>query len=634
MRVRSLVLFAAVVSGCCLLKPDRPVQPIPPSSKFLTYAGSEAEIVPGSYFVLFDDAFVPAAAVRSLADSLVAGTGGKVSFVLTESIRGFAAEGLADPWAYAVSTRQDIKLVRKDVRVAGKEIRGNPWGPPPWNLDRIDQRASFQQDRDYRYKTGRIGSGPQVPIYVVDNGVYKAHSEFSDGATTRIVDVADATVPVGTPGFNRCVLNVPDAHHGTAIASIAAGKGLGITPTAIRNVKVLDRDPFGSSCTAGTTNQVARGLDAAFSDMQSNGFTKAVFNLSLGWPVAVPDVAMQITRLQGIGAVIVAAAGNENRDASTLTPANLPGVVAVGATSQADVRWVFSAVIGSNFGSTVALWAPGGNILGATWPTPAAPQLRDSFDGTSMAAPHVAGALALLWQQNPNMSATQVVAALRARATRNMLTALGAGSPNALLYVGEDAPSPSQVRRLPQTGGDGFLRAVHWDGYPARRQVLLAGGDDAGPTPFAFATVGETALSNGPLTQGNVTPAVSSCTAISVSPSANFFGCMRPIAGGREAVVVATGPASIALPRWLASLGPASSIDDITYGYQYVSLGQVNERVYAVVTRPRAAPANGSEVVVFWLDTETGQQVGSLVLTALGSRKTSTAGWKRCCSKS
>lgn len=612
-KTRIVILVGLVLCGCRHLAGITPGHPAAPTGKFLTYAGSGADIVAGSYLVMFDAAAVPEASVQALADSLVAGTGGSVSHVFTKTLRGFAAENLDDAWAGAVSARTDVSLVRKDFRVYGKELRGNPWGPVPWNLDRIDQRAAFSQDRDYRYKTGPVGTAPPVPIYILDNGVYKDHSEFKNGSATRVTDVAD----VVTGNFSQCSLPVADASHGTSIASIAAGNTVGITPTRIMNVKVLDRNPFGSSCTAGTATGVAAGLEATFTNMQQNGFSRAVVNLSIGWSNPVPDVAAQIAQLQGIGAVVVAAAGNENVDAVSVAPANIANVVAVGATARSDARLVFSPTNASNFGAIVALWAPGESIKSAVWPTGANTSPFDLFSGTSVAAPHVAGAVALLWQQNPGMDATQVVSALRARATRNMLTGLGAGSVNALLYVGEDAPAPGQVRQIGRPGSGGDLRAVQLDAN--RNHALVAGGDAAGPVPFAFAAFDIANLAGGASTQGAAAnPPVSNCVAVAASSTNSFFGCTQGTGAATEAVVIATPANNLSTIAWRTPLGAGSSLNGLTYGFAYVYTAHGNERVFAVATRPRAAPSTGTEVFVTLLDADDGHAVASTVLTASG----------------
>lgn len=618
MNLRALaVSFACLILGGCLC----PHRVHPSSSKFLTYANSGLELIPGEYLVMFDSNAVSETSVTSLANSLVAGTNGTITYIFTKSLRGFAVKNLTEAWADTVSRRPDVSLVRKDFRIYGKELRGGAFAPVPWNLDRVDQRAPFTLDRDYRFKTGSVGKTPPVPIYILDNGVYPDHQEFKDAAgNSRLENVAD----VRSTNFARCLGT--DANHGTSVASIAAGLNLGITPTLIKNIKVLDREPLGG-CTGGTASTVAMGLDQAYNNIINNGITKAVLNLSLGWYASTPDVATAISSLQNKNVVVVAAGGNEDKDANGFSPANLQDVVAVGATNQSDARAVFSTTSASNFGRTIALWAPGFNIKVADWPATANITATTLASGTSEAAPHVAGAVALLWQQNPNMTATQVVTTLKARATRNMLTNLGTGSTNTLLYVGEDAPAQGATSSIPRSGKNGDLLAVGvaW-GW---KRLYVAGGDISGmgtaSGPYAYAGYDITNLAAGPVWQvGNATNVASQdCLDIKttglgsgggIAGSFAYLGCMGTHNGAREAVVIAIQEDNTLLWQQPAWLGAGSVIRGVTADVVEVP-GGVQLLVFAIGTRPTA---NGTEVFITSLDMEDGHQVASVVLTAPG----------------
>jgi hypothetical protein len=624
MTPRSVLLLCALLSGCG----PRSVTPPPPqgpaTGKFLTYSNSQLDLIPGSYVVVFDSTVVPRKSVSRLARSLVRGTGGVVDYVFTRSFRGFAAKNLTDAWASQVSARADVSWVRKDFRIAGKELRGGPFAPVPWNLDRVDQRAPLAMDRDYRFKTGPVGTAPPVPIYVLDNGVYASHAEFAvTGGGSRVENVADLTTTNPTLKFARCTLPVADGNHGTRVASIAAGAKFGITPTLIKNIKVLDRSPLGNSCTGGSAATVAMGLDATLNHMVSRGITKAVVNLSLGWyasPVP-PDIKMAVSNLQTGGALIVAAGGNENQDAAGLTPANLPGVLAVGATTSSDARLVFSQTNASNFGATIGLWAPGYSITAADWPTMPTTNATSIGSGTSEAAPHVAGAAALLWQQNPNSTPSQVKDLLRARATLNMLTNLGPGSTNALLYVGEDAPVKGSAHLMSRGGNSGDLLAVRvandW------RRFYVAGGDGG---PFAYAGYDLQNSSAGPVwtVASGAAPANLGCVdihAISASitsptpGSFAYFGCMGTHNGAPEGVVIATQEDNLTIPNWQPVwLGAGSVLRSITAGEAYGPAG-LQVMVFAMGTR---ATATGSEVFITALDGYDGHLVKSIVLTGTG----------------
>ncbi|MGW9404864.1 S8 family peptidase, partial [Arthrobacter sp. NPDC055585] len=144
-----------------------------------------------------------------------------------------------------------------------------------------------------------------------------------------------------------------------------------------------------------------------------------VLNLSLGG-VATCSRTMQaaVDYANSRNAVVVASAMNDSRPVADATPANCEGVIAVGATGP-DGRWAYY----SNYGPGVDIMAPGGNMrlgeqagvlstlnFGQTDP---ALESYAFYQGTSMAAPHVAGAAALMLAVSPNLSPAQVEARLK-----------------------------------------------------------------------------------------------------------------------------------------------------------------------------------------------------------------------------
>ena len=120
------------------------------------------------------------------------------------------------------------------------------------------------------------------------------------------------------------------------------------------------------------------------------------------------------------------AAGNENQDACDVSPARADGVLAVGASDDQDRQATFS-----NWGTCVWLYAPGVDIVSAKLGGGST-----ALSGTSMASPHVAGAAVLYKEQNPDATPEQVADALAEEATPDVLTGLGTGSPDRLLYTG------------------------------------------------------------------------------------------------------------------------------------------------------------------------------------------------------
>ncbi|CAE6477841.1 unnamed protein product [Rhizoctonia solani] len=126
------------------------------------------------------------------------------------------------------------------------------------------------------------------------------------------------------------------------------------------------------------------------------------------------------------GVHVVAAAGNDGMDVGQITPARVPGVIVVGATDITD-----SPVNDSNFGSTISIFAPGQCIISTG--LDAAGGLA-CMQGTSMAAPHVTGAIADFIRKHGN------------RAPRDMaMLLLASGQPNAVTGLPQDTPLVVQI---------------------------------------------------------------------------------------------------------------------------------------------------------------------------------------------
>lgn len=337
------------------------------------------------------------------AAALTARHGGKVERTYSAALHGFAA-AMTDRQARRLAADPAVAYVEPDQVV---HLTTDQLNPPSWGTDRVDQRA-LPLDSKYTYST----TASNVTAYVIDSGITITHSDFG-GRAVHGRDTVD-----NDNDSSDCT------GHGTHVAGTVGGAKYGIA----KGVKLVGVKVFG--CSSGSTNSI---IIAGIDWVTANAVKPAVANLSLGGSKtqAMNDA---VQRLIDSGVTAVVSAGNSNQDACGNSPASLPTAITVGASNINDARWQHS-----NWGTCLDLFAPGQDIVSAKWGT-----TSDSFStsGTSMAAPQVAGAAALHLSANPSATNQQVRDALVGATTPNVLTSIGTGSPNKLLYVGSGGTTP------------------------------------------------------------------------------------------------------------------------------------------------------------------------------------------------
>lgn len=273
----------------------------------------------------------------------------------------------------------------------------------------------------------RLRRGAHVKVAVLDTG-YVPHPDLVTGMANGYDFISDPLSARDGDGrdpnprdegdyapYNLCK-DQANAHtstwHGTSVAGIIGargGNGMGIVGTAdlarVQPVRVLGR------C-GGRTSDIADAIIWAagghVDGVPDNTYPAKIINMSLGTVSRCPAAyqrAIDIARSKG--AIVVAAAGNGNTEASKYAPANCMGVITVGATTKAGTRASFS-----NYGTRVNISAPGEDILTLSMNSLDRPDnTKFSYDyesGTSMAAPHVSALLAQQLVNGTSITTKQV----------------------------------------------------------------------------------------------------------------------------------------------------------------------------------------------------------------------------------
>jgi serine protease len=244
----------------------------------------------------------------------------------------------------------------------------------------------------------------------------------------------DTTATCSFPDYSE-----PSSWHGTHVAGIAAAHGnngmgiVGVAPDArVQSIRVLGR------C-GGYDVDIADGIRWAagvpVAGLPLNRNPVKVMNLSLGGAgPCEADMQNAVDAAVANGTTVVVSAGNSALPASFFSPANCKGVITVGAS-----QLLGDITSYSNFGELVEISAPGGDggglpsvlsTLNGNGTQPGT-QSYAAYSGTSMAAPHVAGVIALMLARDPSLTPGQILNRLQATSRAFPVGSACAGAPGA-----------------------------------------------------------------------------------------------------------------------------------------------------------------------------------------------------------
>ena len=281
---------------------------------------------------------------------------------------------------------------------------------------------------DQAWAAGFDGTGTTIAI--LDTGVETSHPFLAGKVVEEACysgDIPGLTTSfcpnglseqIGPGSATPCWLD--GCYHGTHVAGIAAGNGAGAGMPfsgVAKGANIMAVQVFSqidnalacggvAPCLGGFTSDILAGLERVYTVAAARNVVAVNMSLGEGQFFAQCDTQPYkplIDSLRAIGVASVVAAGNDGHTTSVMTPACVSSAVSVGATDKNDEVAYFS-----NAASFMSLFATGDEIVSSV------PDGGfEVLSGTSMAAPHVAGAWAVLKQAAPSATVTDILTALR-----------------------------------------------------------------------------------------------------------------------------------------------------------------------------------------------------------------------------
>ncbi len=425
----------------------------------------------------------PAADVRARLPAIASSMGTGFTYVRPMSggahvIR--ANQAMSLPAARAMSGQlmldSNIAYIEPDRKLYPMLVPNDTLYSQQWNL--YEAAGGINMPAAWDVTTGAAG----IVIAVIDTG-FRPHADLAGRILPGYDFIDDITVSndgdgrdadASDPGDYGCGGGGSSSWHGThvsGIAGAASNNGGGVAGvnwvSKILPARVLGRC---GGYTSDIVDAMRWSAGISVPGVPANPTPARVENMSLGgsgscsatFQSAVDDVVAR-------GTVVVVAAGNENQDAANVQPASCNNVIAVAASTRTGGKASFS-----NFGSKVALAAPGTGILSTLNAGTTVPGADNyvNYSGTSMSTPHVAGVASLLLSQNPSLTPAQVKQRLQLTA-RPFPTGTGGDCTIALCGAGivdagaalgtASPPPPARVNLAAQANGGVASASTSYD---------------------------------------------------------------------------------------------------------------------------------------------------------------------------
>ena len=286
----------------------------------------------------------------------------------------------------------------------------------PWHLNRVTSR-NVSTEPTFNYSTSgscHTNANLDIHTYIIDTGIDIAHPQF-EGRAVWDQNTVDSE-------------NTDCNGHGTHVAGLVGSLNYGVCVDAqLHAIKVLNCEGSGS------LSGVIKGIEWAFKahisrveSTKSSKRVKGIINMSLGGGFSrAVNKAVEYTLKNDDHFYIVVAAGNEDSNACSTSPASAKGVLTVMASDNEDERAWFS-----NWGSCADIYTPGVGILSTI------PNGKTAiYSGTSMSSPVTVGVLNHYLDQYPDMNMKEIKAKMLEDASQDTIKGNPKNTPNLLVYL-------------------------------------------------------------------------------------------------------------------------------------------------------------------------------------------------------